>query len=240
VAAVFADPVFHESDDRVAKAKQRQMPQRTANDALERSARQLLLTSEGLRLPRLRFSREEARAIELLAPKKTFIRLDFAANRGGATSSALQDAGILHFATHTLINNQHPELSGIVLSLLDEHGKPSDGFLRLHEIYNLDIPADLVVLSSCESGLGKQVRGEGLIGFTRGFFYAGASRVLVTLWKVNDEATAAFMRHFYRQLLGNHLPPAAALQAAQASMRQSARWSSPYYWAGFVLQGEWQ
>jgi CHAT domain-containing protein len=131
-------------------------------------------------------------------------------------------------------------LSGVVLSLVDEHGQPQDGFLRLHEIYNLSLGADLVVLSACQTALGKEIKGEGLVSLTRGFMYAGAPRVVASLWKVDDEATAELMKRFYRGMLKEGLRPAAALRAAQMAMRQQKRWRSPRFWAGFILQGEWQ
>ena len=116
--------------------------------------------------------------------------------RATATSPVLGRYQILHFATHSLLNNQHPELSGIVLSLVDEQGQPQDGFLRLHDIYNLNLQADLVVLSACQTRVGKEIKGEGLVGLTRGFMYAGAPRVVASLWKVSDAATAELMRAF--------------------------------------------
>jgi CHAT domain-containing protein len=128
----------------------------------------------------------------------------------------------------------------LVLSLFDEQGKRQDGFLRLHDIYNLNLPADLVVLSACNTGLGKDVRGEGLVGIVRGFMYAGAARVVASLWKVDDEATAELMKRFYQQMLQERKTPAAALRAAQIGMSQQKRWHSPYNWAAFVLQGEWK
>jgi CHAT domain-containing protein len=147
---------------------------------------------------------------------------------------------IVHFATHGLINSEHPELSGLVLSLIDENGKPQDGFLRMSEIFNLEMPADLVVLSACQTALGKEVKGEGLVGLTRGFMHAGAQRVVASLWQVDDLATAELMKHFYRGMLKENLRPAAALRVAQIELSKSPRWSSPYYWAGFVIQGEWR
>src|SRR4029077_6353868 len=125
----------------------------------------------------------------------------------------------------------HPELSGVVLSLVDRQGKSQDGFLRLHEIYNLKLSADLVVFSACQTGLGQEIRGEGLVGLTRGFMYAGAQRVVASLWKVDDFATAQLMKQFYVGMLKDKLPPAAALRAAQLEMMKDKRWSSPYYWA---------
>ena len=147
---------------------------------------------------------------------------------------------MVHFSTHGFLNNEHPELSGLVLSLYDANGKPQDGFLRLHDIHNLSLNADLVVLSACETALGRQIRGEGLIGLARGFMYAGAARVVASLWKVEDQATASLMKQFYESMLARGHPPAAALRAAQISMSRTRRWSSPYYWAPFVLQGEWR
>lgn len=146
----------------------------------------------------------------------------------------------VHFATHGVLNEAHPELSGIVLSLRDENGTAQDGFLRLHEIYQLKLNAELVTLSACQTGLGKQVRGEGMIGLTRGFMYAGAARVAASLWKVQDDATAELMHEFYKAMLQNNQRPAAALRAAQLAMLSKAAWQQPFYWAAFVLQGDWQ
>jgi CHAT domain-containing protein len=166
--------------------------------------------------------------------------LDFRANRATATSSELGQYRIVHFATHGLLNSEHPELSGLVLSLVDEQGRPVDGFLRLHEVYNLRLPVELVVLSACQTGLGREVKGEGLVGLTRGFMYAGAARVAASLWKVDDAATMELMGRFYRGMLKEGLRPAAALRAAQLEMWRTKRWREPYYWAAFVLQGEWR
>src|SRR5262249_34150216 len=149
------------------------------------------------------------------APK---IALDFDASRKTALSGEFASRPILHFATHAVLNDRHPELSGIVLSMVDRDGRPVDGFLRLHEIYNLTLDARVVVLSACQSALGRQVEGEGLIGLVRGFLHAGADSVLASLWNVDDRATAAFMGHFYRALLSGRLEPAAALQAARQQM----------------------
>src|SRR5206468_10666089 len=112
---------------------------------------------------------------------------------------------IIHFATHGVLNTKHPELSGLVLSLVDRRGMPQDGFLRLHEIYNLNLPADLVVLSACQTALGKEIRGEGLVGLTRGFMYAGAPRVVASVWKGDDGATAEWRRRFYQGMLKDNL-----------------------------------
>jgi len=97
-----------------------------------------------------------------------------------------------------------------------------------------------VVLSACKTGLGKEIRGEGLVGLTRGFMYAGAARVVVSLWSVDDEATSELMTRFYSRMLKEGLPPASALRAAQIEILKQPRWQTPYYWAAFVLQGEWK
>ena len=158
----------------------------------------------------------------------------------GVMCDQLRDYRIVHFATHGLINNQNPDLSGIVLSLVDEQGRPQNGFLRLYDIYNLKLEADLVVLSACQTALGKDIKGEGLVGLTRGFMYAGAPRVVASYWRIDDRATADMMKRFYTAMLKDGLRPAAALRAAQVSMLQDKRWQSPHYWAAFTIQGEWR
>jgi CHAT domain-containing protein len=163
------------------------------------------------------------------------------ASRSALESAAMGDVRILHLATHGFVNGDYPDLSGIALSMVDERGGPIDGFFRLNHVYNLRLNADLVVLSACQTALGEQVRGEGLIGLTRGLMYAGAARVVASLWKVDDQATAALMTAFYRGMLGpRKLPAAAALREAQNVLRNNPRWQSPYYWAAFTLQGEWR
>jgi CHAT domain-containing protein len=151
---------------------------------------------------------------------------------------------ILHFGTHGLLNNRHPELSGILLSTVDENGAPQNGFLQMHHIYNLQLQADMVVLSSCETAIGKEFKGEGLAGLSRGFIYAGARRIVASLWAVHDASTSELMASFYRHLnidkrsgrIG--VRPARALRSAQLEMWRQRLWRSPYYWAGFVAQGD--
>jgi CHAT domain-containing protein len=192
-------------------------------------------------ISRLPFSRREAEEILKLVPVDEAMRaIDFQASQETVTSAALSQYRIIHFATHGWLPREHPELAGIVLSLVDEQGRPKKGFLQLQEIYNLKLPAELVVLSACETGLGKEIKGEGLVGLTRGFMYAGAARVVASLWNVNDAATAELMQHFYQGMLKEGLTPAAALQAAQVAMWKQKGWQSPYYWAAFVLQGEYK
>ena len=246
--AVLADPVFDKDDQRIkSKIKSQQVDgqgeikeqavKTALASAVERSSKESGLTS----FDRLPLSRREAELITALAPNgQPFKALDFLASRATAASPELDQYQIVHFATHSLLNNQHPELSGIVLSLVDEQGQPQDGFLRLYEIFNLKLSADLVVLSACQTALGKEIKGEGLVGLTRGFMYAGVPRVVASLWKVSDKATAELMKRFYQKMLRDGLRPAAALRAAQVSMLKEKQWSAPYYWAGFVLQGEWR
>jgi CHAT domain-containing protein/tetratricopeptide (TPR) repeat protein len=197
--------------------------------------------SRGLYLPRLQFTRREAEEIVSVTPAgKTFKAVDFNANRAAATSSDLASYRVVHFATHALLNSKHPELSGLVLSLVDDRGRPQSGFLGLEDIYNLNLPVELVVLSACETALGRGVEGEGLVGLTRGFMYAGASRLMASLWNIDDRATADQMKYFYRAMVGQGMRPAAALRAAQLKTRQDPRWRAPYYWAAFQIQGEWK
>ena len=232
--AVLADPVFDAADERLTVA-------RNSNTRGYPEELGLALNEIGEPLPRLAFSRREALAIQSAAPAGSVsLNLDFRANRAFATSSALSGYRIVHFATHGFVNNAAPELSGIVLSLVDRQGKRQDGFLRLHEIYNLHLAADLVVLSACQTAVGNELSGEGVIGLSRGFLYAGAARVMASLWTVDDRATAELMSRFYRKLLSEHMTPSAALRSAQLEMRQLLRWSSPYFWAAFELQGEWK
>lgn len=257
--AVLADPVFDKDDERLASAKtgRGRSPEvarkgreelagggqtdATAPGVEQRALRDFDGLGSEAGIARLPFSRREAEAIMAAVPTNDgMLALGFRASRATATSPELSRYRIVHFAAHGLLNSEHPELSGIVLSLFDEDGKRQDGFLQLHEIYNLDLPADLVVLSACQTALGKEIRGEGLVGLTRGFMYAGAPRVIASLWKVDDAATAGLMGEFYRAMLGRGLRPAAALRAAQIKMWEQQRWHSPYYWAAFTLQGEWK
>jgi CHAT domain-containing protein len=253
--AALADPVFEAGDPRLALAKKKVASDtliagvRSAESAvaspaispeLKRSVRSFDSAWRN-GFSRLPFSREEVETIAAFVPKNSLLKATgFGANRAVATGGELGRYRIVHFATHGLLNSEHPELSGLVLSLLDENGKPQDGFLRMHEIYNLQLPADLVVLSACQTALGKEIKGEGLVGLTRGFMHAGAERVVASLWQVDDQATALLMQAFYRGMLKENMRPAAALRAAQMEMSKQKRWASPYYWAGFVIQGEWK
>ncbi len=243
--AVLADPVFDSRDERMPKAVKNLPPDASGLSkprSLSRALRDTGDTGTQGELERLYYSEIEANKIVAVAPAGTWMKaVGFKANRATATSPALKQYAIIHFATHGILDDQHPELSGLVLSLINEQGRSEDGFLRLHDIYNLDLSAELVVLSACRTGIGKQVRGEGLIGLTRGFMYAGAERVIASLWKVDDEATAELMRRFYRHLLKERKPAGTSLRLAQLEiMREREQWRAPYYWAGFILQGDWK
>jgi len=242
--AIFADPVFSADDPRFSL----QVPaQQDSSEPIVYAHLDKALLESGVAgsrsdLSRLPFSRMEANYVVSLAGREECqCFVDFDANYSQAISPDLSNYNIIHFATHGMMNNMHPELSGLVLSLFDLEGKPRNGFLRLHDIYQLDLNADLVVLSACQTALGKDIRGEGLIGLTRGFMYAGAPRVVASLWKVDDEATAELMKRFYQYMLGEEqLPAAAALRKAQILIMNEKRWQSPYFWAGFILQGDWK
>lgn len=248
--AILADPVFEANDARVklsldAHKSSDGVQDQVLNASADAAVKRALLSVRGgegnLNLRRLLFSREEAEAIISLTSKQSNLEaLDFRANRKLAMSDELSRYRIVHFSTHGLLDSHHPELSGLVLSLVDEAGRPQDGFLRLHEIYTLKLNADLVVLSACQTGLGQEVRGEGLIGLVRGFMYAGAPRVMASMWEVDDAATAELMKLFYKSVLQEKLTPAAALRAAQIKMLTKRHWQAPYYWGAFMLQGEWR
>ncbi|HYV10579.1 MAG TPA: CHAT domain-containing protein, partial [Pyrinomonadaceae bacterium] len=240
--AVLADPVFMKDDERVKKsdkvgptapADKRQLVKAAAEDTG--------VSDEGLYIPRLPGTRKEAEQIVAMVPDaERRLALDFAASRETVTSAELSQYRYVHLSTHGFLNSVHPELSGVVLSLVNERGEEQDGFLRAHELFNLKLPAEVVVLSACQTGAGKTIRGEGLVSLTRGFMYAGAPRVVVSLWAVSDWATTDLMVRFYQGMLKEGLRPAAALRAAQLSLMNDKRFVSPYYWAPFTLQGEWR
>lgn len=242
--AVLADPVFDRSDPRVkpGTAKERQAGPPVLRNIVLRSAEQSGALAEGGTLARLPFSKQEASAIlSLVPPHKRKGALGFDASRSTAMSGELSQYRFIHFSTHSFLNSVHPDLSGIVLSLVEPDGRDQDGFLRAYEVFNLDLPAEMVVLSACSTGLGADVRGEGIVGLTRAFMYAGAARVLVSLWDVDDRATAELMARMYKGIFGpKRLRPVAALRAAQLQMWKEQRWRAPYYWAAFTIQGEWK
>jgi CHAT domain-containing protein/tetratricopeptide (TPR) repeat protein len=235
--AIVADPVFEAGDPRVRRG-----PALTRTSAA--APVQMVLRGPGATreaLTRLPFTRREATAIAaLLPPAARTTVTDFAASRAWALSAPLGDYRIVHFATHGIIDAAQPALSSLALSLVDERGTPVDGYLRMYDIYNRRLPVDLVVLSACRTALGQDVYGEGLVGLTRGFLYAGARSVIASLWQVDDVATAELMTRFYRHVFADQATPAAALRAAQLELSRDPRWAAPYFWAGFVIQGDWR
>lgn len=249
--AVLADPVFDKNDERVTSAKnvkkaddQKEvlsLARQLEIDKTKKAAIETGLAEGELTIPRLPGTRQEAEKILAFAPANARMKaFDFEASRATATSTELGQYRYVQFATHGFLNSANPELSGIVLSMVDQQGQPQAGFLLADEVFNLHLPAELVVLSACQTGLGKEIKGEGVVGLTRAFMYAGAPRVIMSLWSVNDNATSELMSRLYRVLLRQHLRPAAALREAQLEMWKQKRWRAPYYWAAFELQGEWR
>lgn len=245
--ALFADPVFDASDPRVKGAPglsakiSAPADDPGATRTLEHIAETTANANERLRVRRLPFTREEADRIMAVVPDSADLRAtDFKANLATISSGQLQEYRYVHFATHGYIDTEKPGLSALVLSLVNERGEPQDGLLKPQEIYNLRLRAELVVLSACQTGLGKEIRGEGVVGLTRGFMYAGAARLVVSMWNVSDRGTADLMSGFYRNMIARGLRPAAALRAAQIELSRQKQWNSPYYWAAFVQQGEWR
>ena len=250
--AVIADPVFDRADARFTKPStettdKTQLQAIGADDArsiehlAENSPDKSGVTTLRLVIPRLPFTRQEASQLMALTPKGSSLSaIDFQASRATVLDPALSQYRYVHIATHGLLDTERPGLSALVFSMVDAEGKPQNGFLRANDIYNLKLPAELVVLSACQTGLGKDIKGEGLVGLTRGFMYAGAARVVVSLWNVNDKATADLMTKFYEKMLKQGERPAAALRAAQVEMWKQKQWQSPYYWAAFTMQGEWR
>ncbi len=249
--AVIADPVFDHTDERLKtpapEASDKEQAQTTSFDdarsiehLAEKSDEKSGVTTRRLVIPRLPFTQQEATRLLALTPKNSsFGAIDFQASRANVLKGELSQYRYVHFATHGVMDSERPGLSSLVLSMVDEQGNQRDGFLRANDIYNLKLPAELVVLSACQTGLGKEINGEGLVGLTRGFMYAGAARVVVSLWNVNDKATADLMTKFYQRMLKRGERPAAALRAAQVEMWKQKQWQSPYYWAAFTMQGEW-
>ncbi len=251
--AIFADPVFKKSDERVTNPSN--IPENIISDegfimefekySVTRGIRQISSNSDLTLTKRLPNTKKEAEAIlQLLSDDGNSINFyDFDANLKNIQNYDLSDYKIIHLATHGLADAENPELSTLILSLVDEEGNTVNGFLRFHELFNLDLEAaELVILSACETGLGSEIRGEGLVGLTRGFMYAGSPRVLVSLWNVDDEATAEFYKLFYTNLLQNNMTAPEALQATQMEMMtqtKNRRWRNPYFWAAFTIQGEW-
>jgi CHAT domain-containing protein/Tfp pilus assembly protein PilF len=223
-AAVFADPLFAADDARLGAEGAREAP-----------------TEVPRTLARVVASGREAEVLRGLVPsEKLFLALGATASRNQVSAPEVSQARILHFATHGLLDDARPSLSGLMLSRVDAAGRPIDGFLGLPAIHGLELRAELVVLSACRTALGEEVHGEGLLGLTHGFFLAGADRVLASLWPVQDRAATELMAHFYRAHLIEGEPAAGALAQAQRSLSRDPRWRDPLHWAAFVLQGDWR
>lgn len=222
--AIFADPVFGAEDERLAHlgmASPGEVPEAPS------------------RLPKTRIEADQILQAVGGASSKVLLAQDFDANRDAVLDPGLSQYRILHFATHGVLSLENPERSGLELSRWGVSGKPLPGTLFAHQIYHLHLPADLVVLSACETGLGKLLPGEGALALPRAFFNAGAQRVVVSLWRVQDDSTSNLMGHFYRAMFQGGRSPADALRQAQIQLYRSKEYSMPYYWAGFVLQGNW-
>ena len=241
VVAVIADPVFSRSDDRVQSEPSSASASAASNQPDNTSVAQVFRDVTGNNgPPRLLHSAEEADAISAAAPRGTTMVVEgFDATRETAMSPQIGEYQIVHIATHGFFYTKHPELSGIVLTMVDRAGVEKNGLMPLDDIYSLDLSAELTVLSACQTALGKDVNGEGLVGLTHSFMSAGSKTVVASLWKVDDRATANLMADFYHAMLQEGMPTGAALRAAKLKMMQDKRWNAPYFWAGFVLQGEY-
>jgi CHAT domain-containing protein/Tfp pilus assembly protein PilF len=243
--ALLADPVFTGDDERVSQLRpaSTEVARRPTNAddidlSLDRSAleRAACVPDAWKRLP---YTAAEAEAILALNPDTASLSaLAFEATQDWVLDSPLAQYRFLHLATHGCLDAENPELSGLVLSQVTPQGTDHpDGFLRLHEIFTLTLNADLVVLSACQTGRGETIQGEGIVGMTRGFMFAGAEQVVVSLWNVNDQATAELMGQFYQDMLASGETPATALRQAQLALWE--QYQDPRLWAAFTLQGDW-
>jgi len=229
--AMIADPIFSDSDPRVHEADP---VARSISHDLDRGLTRSARTLESL--TRLPGAEIEAREVLELVPREQSLVLTGAnATRERLLAAPLDQFRIVHFATHAWSDSQDPALATLVLSRRDVEGRPHDGALRLSDIAGLRLNADLVVLSGCETALGREVAGEGPVGLSQGFLRAGARGVVASLWRVPDTSTTVLMRHFYEYVLRDQRSPAQALRLAQDDVRSQRRWADPYFWAGFQL-----
>ncbi|MDT4898490.1 MAG: hypothetical protein QOH25_3567 [Acidobacteriota bacterium] len=245
-----ADPVFNSGDPRAkgAGAASAQASADTRGLSLSSAVTDVAAPagatapSIGFQLARLNGTRIEAQQIATLTRAsggQADVWLDLEANEAKVTTTDIKKYRVIHIATHGLLNAERPQFTGIVLSLVGN--KSGDGFMRTDEIFNLNLGSPLVMLSACETGLGKEKRGEGVIGLTRAFMYAGAPTVGVSLWSVADKSTADLMTDFYKRLLGAQgASPTTAMRAAQIALIDGKKYAAPFYWAPFVLVGEWR
>ena len=247
---VVADPIFSDDDVRLKALRAAHMPigeTRGLGLALESAVQDFTGNAgappaSGLRLARLPGTRAEAEAIAASARTggaKADVWMDMGASEEKLHSSNVANYRIVHIATHGLLNVERPQFTGVVLSLVGNTS--ADGFLRTDEIFNLKMAPSLVMLSACETGLGKEKRGEGVMGLTRAFMYAGAPTVGVSLWSVADKSTAELMTDFYKRFLATGSSSrSGAMRDAQLAMISGKKYSAPFYWAPFVLVGEWK
>ncbi|MCA1621711.1 MAG: CHAT domain-containing protein [Acidobacteria bacterium] len=253
---IVADPVFDPSDSRARAAGVADTSQAKAGlapgiDSAVADVSENLKVADvrpaagerRLALVRLAGTAAEAEQIRGLATgagRSAEVLTGLRASESELASRDLRPYRVLHFATHGLLNAERPQFTGVVLSLVGNRAG-ADGFLRVDEVYNLRLGSPLVMLSACESGLGREKRGEGVMGLSRAFMYAGAPTVGVTLWSVSDRATVDLMASFYQSLLGaSPAPPSASLGAARRTMLARKETSAPYFWAPFVLVGDWK
>jgi CHAT domain-containing protein len=239
--AAFGDPVF--ADTYTVAETGETSEQLVATARLRSALRDTELNGDSFdpaTVGRLFYAKRELDGLREVAGDNAVIASEYDATREQFLHTDLTQFTMLHFATHGLFDPKKPESSGLLLSTVNREGKQLDGFLQLRQIYELRAPVLLVVLSACKTALGRDVRGEGLLGITRGFMYAGASSVVASLWNVDDAATAELMRLFYSNMLQRGMKPAEALRAAQNSIRQQPDWHSPHYWAAFTLQGDYR
>jgi tetratricopeptide (TPR) repeat protein len=220
--ALLADPVFDARDPRV---------HRTASSNGNNEPEGF-----GVALPRLYGTRDEARSVAaLVGPDRSVLYLDFDANLRTLLDPSLSKYRMLHLATHGLFDESAPGLSGIVLSLVNPEGQPVFGYLKNHDVENLNLRFDLVVLSSCDSGAGRNLNGEGMTGLNHAFLSAGATRVLYTLWSVDDDTSKELMVAFYGAIFRDGLDPAEALRRSQMKLLHNPATRAPYFWAGFTI-----
>lgn len=237
-AVIVADPVVDQYDPRVHRGRSAAArPQEHRSSALQLALRDVQSIQLVTRLPGSQVEAETIR--QMLGAPDVLLESGFKASRNYVVQGGLARYRIIHFATHGLIDAEHPEMSGLILSLVNDKGQSQDGYLRLGDIYKLKLSADLVVLSACNSALGKNMESEGTIGLPRGFLEAGAKSVIASLWKVDDRAAVDFMKYFYLRIHQGE-SPGSALQGAQRDIVRSGHWVQPFYWAAFVLQGDYE
>ncbi len=232
---IFSDPVFTSDDTRLSSADKNEL-------SAQQSTEEKFRFVESLdSLVRLDSSKTEADSIVNIVGNSNADNFSgFAANREKLLNINAADYKILHFATHGLIDEKRPELSGIVLSRFDENGQKLEEFFRLHDIYGMNLNSDLVVLSACNTGIGKEVKGEGLMSLNNAFLSVGAKSVMASLWKVEDQATLELMKDFYGAMVNEKLTPSKALRKAQIKMLRDGRYRSPFYWAAFTVHGDFK